>query len=358
MSSTKKQNNAKESLITEDVMEIKEIIERIPEEHKKGKKGDSFVGKALVGVVSGLKKMTKAIQGEPKRIAWFTSAISVLLFVVVIILSVRLGGVKNELKSMQAMSFSLQTELDSVKAEMNDDRTTETLQTQLGEKEPAEGTPLFTTEPTVSVTPVVTPTPEHPKYVVCVDAGHGDWDGGAVLKIDGVERRIEKNDNLWMAKLFRDALEAYDVEVVMTRETDVYLGLAERAVIANDVNADALISFHRNSFDGENEVNGVEFWLHNSKPEGARVLAESMLAAIMEVGGMENRGVKYGSMSNVKENYEINRKANMTSMIIELGFVTSLADNAAYDTYGEAYAKEMAKAVYEWLQQQDKEEGL
>lgn len=311
------------------------------------------VKKAIKSVFSRLGGMRKAIQREPKRLLYLTSAIGVLLFVVVIILSIRLGGVKKELESVQAMSVSLQAELDFVKEEKETGKNTE------GKADGTRDEVTSFKDSPVALAPETTPMPEPtvtpvaPSYVVCVDAGHGDWDGGASLRIDGEDRRIEKNDNLWMAKLFRDALESYGVEVVMTRETDVFLKLTERADIANHANADAFISFHRNSFDGEGEVNGVEFWLHNSKPEGARVLAEAMLAAIMEVGGMENRGVKYGSMSDVNENYEINRKANMTSMIVEFGFITSLADNAAYDTYGEAYAKKMAKAVYDWLEAQN-----
>lgn len=349
----------KETILSDEIIEIKEIVERTPESVTKkkkvgvrDKKSGGGVSRGVTKLFVGLKILVKTVAEKvcrnPRTPILILSSVGVALLVTVIVLSVRLGGVTKELKSVQAMSTSLQEELEAVKIEQKTEEVplyTQKVPTEAEEK-------VMTPKPTQVSVATPTPTPAVEKYIVCVDAGHGDWDGGAVLKVDGVERRIEKNDNLWMAKLFRDALEAYDVEVVMTRETDEYLGLTERAVIANNVNADALISFHRNSFDGENEVNGVEVWLHNSKPEGARVLAESMLAAIMEVGGMENRGVKYGSMSNVKENYEINRKANMTSMIIELGFVTSLADNAAYDTYGEAYAKEMAKAVYEWLEAQ------
>ncbi|MBQ8800167.1 MAG: N-acetylmuramoyl-L-alanine amidase [Lachnospiraceae bacterium] len=364
----KRDGNTKASM-TEDVMEVKEIIERKPELQKKHKKETNkgngsmaFVKSICVKVVSGLNELTKAIQREPKRMVWFTSAISVLLFVVVIILSVRLGGVTKELESVQAMSLGLRTELDAVKAEQSDRKVAEDV-SMADSSTVTEGATLKESPLSVTVTPIptvipkpsATPTPEPKKYVVCVDAGHGDWDGGAVLQIDGVDQRIEKNDNLWMAKLFRDELVRLGVEVVMTREEDEYLGLTERAVIANNANADALISFHRNSFAGENEVSGVEFWLHNSKPAEACDLAEQMLASVMEVGGMVNRGVKFGSMSDLKENYEINRKANMTSMIIELGFVTSAADNAAYDMYGERYAEEMAKVVYQWLQAREKE---
>lgn len=274
--------------------------------------------------------------------------VGVVLLVAVIVLSIRLGTVTKELEAVQAVSVDYQTELADVKKELDD------AELELFSKEPevvyVEVYPTATPEPT----PIPTATPEPTKYLVCVDAGHGDWDGGACIEGENYQAlRAEKDDNLWMAKLFRDALSEYkDVEVIMTRETDVFLELTERTDIANEAEADVLISFHRNSFDGEADVNGVEFWIHSSRPKDAQSLANDLLDSIMQVGGMSNRGVKYGSMSSFREDYAINRRASMTSMIVELGFITSEKDNAAYDANGEAYAKEMAKATYEWLVEQ------
>ena len=220
--------------------------------------------------------------------------------------------------------------------------------------EKQEVSTLPKTTPSLTATPLPTATPVVKKYVVCVDAGHGDWDGGAVFRDEsGRELRDEKNDNLRMSKWFRDALEVYGVEVVMTRETDVYLELKERTAVANNANADVLISFHRNSFYGEDDVRGAEVWIHSSRPQGANELANLILDAIMEVGGMPDRGVKYGSMTSTKEDFEINRSAKMTSMIVELGFISSAADNEVYDANGKAYAEKMAKAVYDWLEAQE-----
>ncbi len=299
--------------------------------------------RAVAGVLSFVMHKWNSLQKETKKVLGIFGATALVLIIAVIVLGVRLSGVTKELKNVQAMSVSLQDELDVVKADM--------------EREATDSFYREIPEVTVSVVPTQTPmpvptaTPEPEKYIVCVDAGHGDWDGGAVLSENGVEKRIEKEDNLWMAALFRDALKTYGVEVVMTRETDVYLGLSERARIANAAGADVLISFHRNSFDGTADVNGVEFWIHNSRPVGAETLAQAMLDEIVAVGGLENRGVKYGTITSARDNYAINREANMTSMIVELGFITSEADNAAYDANGKAYAEGMAKAVYEWLEE-------
>ncbi len=310
------------------------------------RKNKSFINvakRAVVRVLSFVRDKWDSLQKETKKVFGISVAVGFLLLSTIIILAVRLGSVTKELDSIQAMSTNLQEELTRVTSEMED----------IMQREPDAEIPMTTQEGLPIENPEVTVTPEPEKYVVCVDAGHGDWDGGAVKLENGVEVRIEKEDNLWMAKLFRDALEEYGIEVVMTRETDVYLGLSERAAIANAANADVLVSFHRNAYAGTDEVQGVEFWIHNSRPVGAEHLAQSMLDEIVEVGGLQSRGVKYGTITSPGDNYAINREANMTSMIIEMGFVSSASDNAAYDAYGKAYAQGMARAVYEWLEEQN-----
>lgn len=296
-----------------------------------------------LGVV--LRRMLRGMSKGVRNWVLLSSAAGIVLLITVIVLAVRLGGVRKELKTVQAMSASLQEELQAALSQQE-----ETLQPFDTKTEEAEITPFST------VTSGPRPEPSA-KYVVCVDAGHGDWDGGAVFGANGAEERTEKDDNLWMAKLFRDAMEAYGVEVVMTRETDEYLELTERTEIANQANADVLISFHRNSFAGEAQVRGVEFWIHSSRPEDAESLAEDMLDAVMGIGGLTNRGVKSGSMGSAKEDYTINQRANMASMIVELGFITSPADNAVYDACGSAYAEAMAEAVYRWLEARHKAEN-
>lgn len=301
--------------------------------------------RAVAGVLSFVMHKWNSLQRETKKVVGISVATGLVLVCAVIVLAVRLGSVTKELDSVQTMSMSLQEEINRMKEESESTvlLTDREIESNSGE-----------TEHTVTPIPTQSVTPESEKYVVCVDAGHGDWDGGAVKVENGREIRIEKEDNLWMSKLFRDALEAYGIEVVMTRETDVYLSLSERARIANAAGADVMVSFHRNSYEGTDEVQGIEFWIHNSRPAEAEILAQSMLDEVVMVGGLESRGVKYGTITSPRDNYAINREANMTSMIIEMGFVSSNNDNTAYDTHGKAYAQGMARAVYEWLEEQER----
>lgn len=288
----------------------------------------------------------KNAKKETKHWLAAMSATGVLLLII-LFLAVRLHSVSKELETAQAMSTALQEELQTIK-----ETTGQLAADQKNGTQDGAGNSKLTELSGKEPTKVPIPTIAEDKYIVCVDAGHGDYDGGAVLEQDGREVRIEKNDNLWLAKKFRDALEEYDIEVVMTREDDTFIGLTERPAIANAADADLLISLHRNSYAGNEPVQGVEIWLHNSRPAIATELATNLLAAIENVGVTQNRGVKYGTIGAANENYAINSRSEMTSMIIEFGFISSAADNQNYDEHGDAYAKEMAKVVYEWLQAQ------
>lgn len=84
---------------------------------------------------------------------------------------------------------------------------------------------------------------------IVLDPGHGGKDYGAVE--NGAN---EKDINLAVAKKLRDLIEKElkDVKVVMTRSTDVYLTLQERADVANKADGDLFMSIHVNSVDKKN----------------------------------------------------------------------------------------------------------
>ena len=87
------------------------------------------------------------------------------------------------------------------------------------------------------------------RLTIVLDPGHGGKDFGAVE--NGAK---EKEINLAVAKKLRALIEKElkDVDVVMTRATDVYLTLQERADIANDAGGDLFMSIHVNSVDKKN----------------------------------------------------------------------------------------------------------
>lgn len=79
-----------------------------------------------------------------------------------------------------------------------------------------------------------------------IDAGHGGTDPGCISKD---KKTFEKNLTLDIAKrLVTKINEAYpDVKVVMTRSTDVFVPLNDRAAKANKAGANLFMSIHINS---------------------------------------------------------------------------------------------------------------
>lgn len=95
------------------------------------------------------------------------------------------------------------------------------------------------------------------KFVVVIDAGHGGKDPGALGKT-AKEKNINLKVALALGKLIEDNCK--DTKVVYTRKSDVFIGLARRAEIANDAKADLFISIHTNSIGGGRIARGASTW--------------------------------------------------------------------------------------------------
>ena len=121
---------------------------------------------------------------------------------------------------------------------------------------------------------------------VVIDPGHGGKDSGAVGAISK-----EKDLNLTVALLAGDYIKKNlpDVNVIYTRERDEFVGLNERAMIANRHNADVFISIHCNSTDNKaSSAVGAETF----------VLGEHKNAANLEVAKKENSSILYEEDAN------------------------------------------------------------
>ena len=87
-------------------------------------------------------------------------------------------------------------------------------------------------------------------YKVCIDAGHGELDPGAI----GPKGLMEKDVTLAVTLNLGKNLKRSDIEVIYTRvddnpgfPSDERQNLANRVSIANTSNADCFVSIHCNS---------------------------------------------------------------------------------------------------------------
>lgn len=184
-------------------------------------------------------------------------------------------------------------------------------------------------------------TPE--TKIICIDAGHGGSDPGAV---NG--ERQEKDDNLTLALLVARELEALGYTPLLTRSDDSYLTLGDRCEIANEQNAAYFVSLHRNS--ASESAKGVEVWISSKKTAAERKLAQKIMDALTEVGVQSERGVKAGTQASTESDYSVNKNTKMPSCIIELGFITNGEDNRLLDENMEEYASAIARAIAEVME--------
>lgn len=112
-------------------------------------------------------------------------------------------------------------------------------------------------------------------FRVVIDPGHGGEDEGTVY-LNGSRKVAEKDLTLALARDAAKALMARGVDVLLTRNTDKEVPLADRTALANRMKADVFLSIHLNSTKTHsNEANGIEtFILNNTTDASSRRLAK------------------------------------------------------------------------------------
>lgn len=178
---------------------------------------------------------------------------------------------------------------------------------------------------------------------VCLDAGHGADECGAI-STDGL--RFEKDDNLRLTLAVKERLEQKGVNVVMTREDDSDVTLKERCRIANKARCDFFLSIHRNSAVSGS---GFEAWITREPKGNEKEVAEKLVAALCDISGLPNRGVKLGYRNSSGNNYYVNSNTNMPSILLEVGFISNDEDNSSFDKSLDENAEAIAEIIYKSL---------
>lgn len=128
---------------------------------------------------------------------------------------------------------------------------------------------------------------------LCLDPGHGGAESGT-LNYNGMG--LEKDYNLKIAKYCYDELQKYNCKVVMTRSTDKYMGLEERAEYAKQQCAQYLIGFHLNA-SVSHQAYGAEVYYPNTNwrpdiSEKGKVMAQAIQNQLVSLG-LHDRRIKF-----------------------------------------------------------------
>ncbi|MCR8745465.1 N-acetylmuramoyl-L-alanine amidase [Romboutsia lituseburensis] len=175
------------------------------------------------------------------------------------------------------------------------------------------------------------------KHKVFIDPGHGGSDPGTVGSV-----KSEKQLNLDVAERVKSKLENQGIEVKMSRTSDVYLTLSERTDIANEYGADIFVSIHHNAAESES-ANGIETFYHPNK-EAHKSLSSELQTSLIKETDARDRGVK-------SANYAVLRTSNMTSALVEGGFMTNTVEYSKLidSQYQEKLAAGVANGIVKYL---------
>jgi len=146
-----------------------------------------------------------------------------------------------------------------------------------------------------------------------IDPGHGGNDGGTT----GARGTIEKGIVLRTAELLASKLRSAGANVVMTRDSDVYVDLRKRVSVGHQLSADAFISVHYDANDSRS-INGfTTYYTHGYQ----KALAKSVHKALGEKINLRDRGAQPG-------NYLVLRENRQQAILIELGFLSNPSEES------------------------------
>ncbi len=176
---------------------------------------------------------------------------------------------------------------------------------------------------------------------VLVDAGHGGKESGA----PGPNGIFEKEVNLKVSKLVQAELVKLGATVVMTREDDRDVSLADRMAKIDQEEPVLSVSIHYNSLPDNGDLEktkGVGALWYNTQSHSLAVFMQKHLVQKLQ---RPSYGVFW-------DNLALTRPTAAPSVLMELGFVTNPNEfewvtNA---TEQKKLARSIALGIYEWLQ--------
>jgi len=180
-------------------------------------------------------------------------------------------------------------------------------------------------------------------FTICIDPGHGGKDVGAYAN-----NLYEKDITLKLAFKIANLLNDYEnTEVLLTRQSDVFVGLDDRVKLANDNKADFFYSIHVNAATNI-AARGYEDYIHTSlsNESGTAKIRDIIHEEIKNYIGrydVPERGKK-------KADFMVLRLTKMPAVLTENLFLTNeedvklLKDDTFLNGLAESHVKGIAKA--------------
>jgi N-acetylmuramoyl-L-alanine amidase len=196
------------------------------------------------------------------------------------------------------------------------------------------------------------------RRLIVIDPGHGGHDPGAIGMRGTYEKDITLDISLEIARRLRATR---GIKVQLTRDTDVFLALADRVAIARDAGADLFISIHADSAPNRDarglsaytlsdkasddfafalakqenladRAGGID--LRHTRPQVAAILSDlvarhTVSASLMAKSSLvEGAGRSLRLLDNPKRsaNFAVLKAPDVPSVLIETGFLSNERD--------------------------------
>lgn len=175
--------------------------------------------------------------------------------------------------------------------------------------------------------------------VILLDSGHGGWDPGKV----SATGTLEKDINLEITKYLQSYLEEGGATVLLSRAEDEALGqskrddMKERINIAQEGEAELIISIHQNAFPQE-KVKGAQVFYYKTSQEGKGLAEAVQNRLIVELDNGNHRQAKANA------DYYILKTDDTTAIIVECGFLSNKEEEELLKN--SEYEKKIAWAIY------------
>lgn len=178
------------------------------------------------------------------------------------------------------------------------------------------------------------------RKIVVIDAGHGGADLGATYN-----ERQEKEDNLKLVLAVGNLLADNGIDVRYTRTDDTYNTPLEKAMMANDAEADFFISIHRSAMPVPGSGSGVETVVFEDQGvEG--MLAKNIGEALGSVG--------FTNLGTVERpGLVVLRRTKLPSVMVEVGFIDNEEDNYLFDDKFDEIAQAIVNGILNTIEEQE-----
>lgn len=164
------------------------------------------------------------------------------------------------------------------------------------------------------------------KTRIVIDPGHGGSDSGAVAITEKflaleIAKEVKKAGQTW----------APELEIILTRENDIFTSLQDRVKFANSTDAAAFVSIHINSRVEKNitkkqfEVESYYFSGLSTNSKAAE-LCRQCHWALLTMGCYPYLGIQIKDRGVKTANFYVLKYTKMPAALLEIGFISDEDD--------------------------------